>query len=1077
MRLAEELLVLGLVLIVVVPVVPALAAEDPRGPTAGPILKVGSHGQMETRNVLAELASLDPYSMAVLARVYDTAGLLDPVTDAILPHIIRGVDGNNDTAFSAVERGIMTKGPCQPAPCSPAQELAWRRTVIAYYDFNGVYFHDGVQMTVGDVFFSYVIESLNPYFNTKLRVLWDDPNASSLPTNRHLNVYLQWCNPADVQWEGASALPGDNTLRCGVRYQLQDDYARFYPETLAGLVLLPRHIYEGTGGGRHADWGLAIYPESDPRFGQGVPTGEMTYIPLDYTSIETWSMTDADVVGSGRFRFNSWVFGVSALLDANANYVSGPPNYGGIRFTIYRTTQLLVLALENGDIDFIFDTLPPEFVPGLLGTPNIGLVVTPALFPKALSFNMRRVPFGYSTYPPPPGQDREPPGGVDLGFVFRQAFSHLIDKTTIVQTLMQNYSMIANGVVSPANSRWYNESLPANNYNPGLAAAMLDNAGWTVGPNSWRVFPRLGDTQFKILTPQADFDPIIASSGAMIAAAAQSIRVNVISAPTAQGAILNSVAARDFDIVLGPSDFRSLDPWSLSRGDPDYLFDLFHRSNAAAGWNGGGFYDAASDAGTLASREALDFASRNRTVQDEQGLLADRSPAIPLYYQDQILAFRNDTFAGWQLVGDTLFNYWSLQGLSAPSNPGPVITLNSPPDGAVVRSGTLVDLSVTDTDLVSVRYTVDGGLPRSLVAPYDVPTNLWADGDHALNVTAQDSTGNVTSALYQFTIDSMPPAIDLVSPANNSIVPAGTVLDFLVADPHLASVVLQVDSGTPAVFPAPYDRSVAGLPDGPHSFLIRAGDTASNVAVRSFSITLDSTPPDIVLESPANNSLVPGRRTLDFRITDLHLADTEIAVDSAAPVAFPAPHEFSLLSLADGPHSFVVRASDAAGNVASRTYSITLDATPPWLTSAEPRWNLTSPFRWITATFSEPVNRTAVEAGFSLTDGTTTWRAGNGTFHWSADGTTFTFVPDSPLAEGRAYEVRLAGTLTDVAGNQMGTDYTWAFAIPAGTPVLIWALGVLLAVVLVAVLLLLLLRRRRKDRKAAESGPPETPKP
>ena len=216
------------------------------------IYTVGGQDQMKTRNWLPSIAN-DVWTSDVLGRVYDTVGQTHPVTDELVPYIIKGVDVNGDTNFARTEKAVFLKGVCQPAPCDSATDTTWRRTVWAYYDFNGVFYHDGVQATIGDVLFNYVMQSLNPRFNTDMRILWDDPNAASFPASRHINIFLQWCNPTTTQWEGAPAMPGDNNLRCALRFQLQDDFALFYRSTLAGLTLFPRHEFEGTGGGRHAD--------------------------------------------------------------------------------------------------------------------------------------------------------------------------------------------------------------------------------------------------------------------------------------------------------------------------------------------------------------------------------------------------------------------------------------------------------------------------------------------------------------------------------------------------------------------------------------------------------------------------------------------------------------------------------------------------------------------------------------------------------------------------------------------------------------------------------------------------------
>ncbi len=719
-RVAIVMAAVGLVAIMLAAPFYAATASAINETRAGEVIyTVGGQDQMKTRNWLPAIAN-DVWTSDVLGRVYDTVGQTHPVTDELVPYIIKGVDVDGNSNFERTEKAKFLKGVCQPAPCDAATDTAWRRTVWAYYDFNGVFFHDGRQATIGDVMFNYVMQSLNPRFNTDMRILWDDPNAATFPASRHINIFVAWCGPVGAQWEGASGLPGDNTLRCALRFQLQDDFALFYRSTLAGLTLFPRHLFEGTGdrAGRHPtttacpdpNWGLTIYPETDSNFGQGIPTDSTTYRPFNYPCAEAWQMVDADVIGTGPFKFGTWSFGAFARVDKNPNFFYGvnpsnpsivydsalplymhQPFIDAILFKIYRTTQLGVLALQSGEIDFYHWNVPPEFVPDLLNDPNIRVWANaePGFF--YLAYNMRRQPFGYSpSYPPTPATDRSS----DLGLPFRQAFAHLIDKATIVRTLLQNYGVIADGTVSPANTFWYNGTLPKYAYDPAQAALILDNEGWMdTDGDGWREFPRLGDSQFEILTPQADYDPIRASAGAMIASAARSIGVNVISKPTAFGAIVAAINAHDFDMfILG---------WRISGTDPDYLFSFFHSSNAAAGQNYQGFYDSRFDSVVSSSRKELDESKRQGLIKEAQGILAQRLPYDVLYYRTQIEAERQDRFVNYSVSSGTIWNYWSIQSIRRPTTSFIRAVVSAP--SAIVEGGqSLVSTTVRDQDGLAV---------------------------------------------------------------------------------------------------------------------------------------------------------------------------------------------------------------------------------------------------------------------------------------------------------------------------------------------------------------------------------------
>ena len=179
-------------------------------------------------------------------------------------------------------------------------------------------------------------------------------------------------------------------------------------------------------------------------------------------------------------------------------------------------------------------------------------------------FNMRRLPFRYNTYPP---ADRM----ADVGLPFREAMQHLVDRATIVHTLLQDQGSIADGMIAPTNNGWHNTSLPAYAYDTAQAALILDNAGWTKTGSGYcagdgtncRSFPRLGTSQFEITTPQADYDPIMASAGAIVAAAGRSIGINVVSKPTPFGTIVDAMGARGFDMaIMGAPEVHPTHPRS-----------------------------------------------------------------------------------------------------------------------------------------------------------------------------------------------------------------------------------------------------------------------------------------------------------------------------------------------------------------------------------------------------------------------------------------------------------------------------------------------------------------------------------
>ena len=87
----------------------------------------------------------------------------------------------------------------------------------------------------------------------------------------------------------------------------------------------------------------------------------------------------------------------------------------------------------------------------------------------------------------------------------------------------------------------------------------------------------------------------------------------------------------------------------------------------------------------------------------------------------------------------------------------PLIVLNSPSNGSIISDGVMIDVSVTD------NYEVD-------TVNYSISLNSTElpEGINTLIVNATDKAGNKASQIYTFIVDRTPPAINIISPADNA---------------------------------------------------------------------------------------------------------------------------------------------------------------------------------------------------------------------------------------------------------------------------------------------------------------------
>src|SRR5918999_193075 len=165
-----------------------------------------------------------------------------------------------------------------------------------------------------------------------------------------------------------------------------------------------------------------------------------------------------------------------------------------------------------------------------------------------------------------------------------------------------------------------------------------------------------------------------------------------------------------------------------------------------------------------------------------------------------------------------------------------------------------------------------------------------------------------------------------------------------------------------------------GLAEGGHTFRVRATDRAGNVDATPASYTwaVDLTAPETTVDSgPADPTNETGAR---FEFSSNESSTFECSLDEAGFGACET--EYS--DLAEGEHTFRVRAADRAGNV---------DATPASFTWAV---DLTAPETTVDSGPADPTNETGARFEFSSDE--------SSTFECSLDNATF-----APCTSPRTY--------------------------------------------------------------------------
>ena len=650
---------------------------------------------------LNPLTASDSWTWNVLEWLYDEPMYINPENGEVIPFIAVG-SANISTTIGA---GDLDWADCDTGvfEFTPKSTWGWEDPasdvgeVIIFYDFNNVTFHDDTQMDIRDVMFSFHADAQSG--NPSMNCLKD--NGGDAGSNYSTDGWL-WISNV---WES-----GDGK-QAALKFILQEPYADFFTDTLAPL-LLPYHIWGYTVSGQDID-DAKIW--CDPGYIPGAGDA------WDLSDAQSWDNNPP--IGSGPFEFDNWQVGQSSTITTWPDHFYRPgynytdycldmegvtyarlPEIDAMNFKIYKTAEQAILALRNNDIDYIAWPVPPTFIQELSNEPGVSIQFSQDPSFYYMAYNMRQESFGYddaASFPYAPADD--------LGKPLREAIAHCIDKERIVDVLLQGFGVEGDGPVNPLSS-WYNDSLPQYEFDPNEVITILENAGYqktdgpvsTPGPGNWWLNPDgtpIGSAaggRIEILTPPADYDPIRAQAGLMIAAQLQAVGIYAESVAMDFGSITNRIDVRDFDMYI-------LD-WDIKSQPPSYMYDFFHSSTVQYGLNHPGYmnesYDDVIDNASMTSNST----ERLQHVKDAQASISYDLPIDVLYYRTNIEAYRSDRFVGW-VVDDygTIFNWQTILNLRVPSATRLTATFVSPPSAMESNSSGIITVLVRDQDTVPVE--------------------------------------------------------------------------------------------------------------------------------------------------------------------------------------------------------------------------------------------------------------------------------------------------------------------------------------------------------------------------------------
>jgi hypothetical protein len=359
--------------------------------------------------------------------------------------------------------------------------------------------------------------------------------------------------------------------------------------------------------------------------------------------------------------------------------------------------------------------------------------------------------------------------------------------------------------------------------------------------------------------------------------------------------------------------------------------------------------------------------------------------------------------AGWSGASATRTQTYSVTG----TNCGVDTQITSSPASPTSNPTPSFSFVAIPSAGSTFQCSLDAAAFASCTSPF-VPAAALSDGSHTFQVRALNGAGvDPTPASATFVVDTVPPVVNIASPAAGALLNSSTVsVAFTATDASaITSQTCAIDGGAPSVCTSP--KVYTGLSEGAHVVTLVATDAAGNSAAASRTFTVDTIAPDTTITSapPVFSSL----SSATFSFTSSESPSTfACKLDAGAYVACTSPQSYT--SLSSGVHTFAVRATDTAGNT---------DATPAtynWTPGGPP------PDTSITANPTNPSTSSAASFSFTST-------ATPATFECKLDGAAFAACTSprslTGLTDGsHTFQVRS----TDAEGSTDGTpaSYTWA---------------------------------------------------
>jgi|GEM_PF-1078717 len=204
------------------------------------------------------------------------------------------------------------------------------------------------------------------------------------------------------------------------------------------------------------------------------------------------------------------------------------------------------------------------------------------------------------------------------------------------------------------------------------------------------------------------------------------------------------------------------------------------------------------------------------------------------------------------------------------------------------------------------------------------------NGDYIAEVKALDEAGNEAVESVTFSINTVPPSVEITSPRSGEAINQDEVTIYWDMDgTDIQEFEVRLNEGDWEEGDSEDRHVFEGLSDGRHTMEVRITDAAGNHDVDDISVVIDTTPPELDITSPELAAEID-RNTVtvewESESVGTDIVDYRVRINDGEWIQPDGNTFHTFDELDDGSYTVEIRVQDEAGNINTESVYFTVDA-------------------------------------------------------------------------------------------------------------------------------------------------------